>query len=200
MYPTSLISAADYVNKGEVAPTESHTIPSVGTYPVITLTYIPQGRTVTSLGVTIPSSISIKSSGGTVFSEVFDQQSLTAKTFYADPLNKAIYFSAADSGLVVSVDYLTRGDIIDADIVNNIQNDLRSLEMFKAGKLALEGGTGVVNLSSYLPATPNPTDMVVVATTSLGAVPTHTVNTSAKTVTFTGVGTETVNYIIYVTY
>lgn len=200
MYPANLINAADYVNKGKVAPTESHVIPNTAPYPVVTLKYIPQGRTVNASGITIPSSISIKSSGGTVFSEVFDQQSLTAKTFYADPLNKAIYFSAADSGLIVSIDYLTRGDIIDADIINNIQNDLRSLEMFKAGKLTLTSGTGTVNLSSYLPATPNPSDMIVVATTSLGTVPTYTVNTSAKTVTFTGSGSETVNYIIYVVY
>ena len=196
MYPNSLISIANYVNKGEIAPTETHTIPSVGTYPSITLTYIPQGRTVNNLGVTIPSSISIKSAGGTVFSEVFDQQSLVTKTFYADPLNKTIYFNAADYGLSVSVDYLTRGDIIDASIINTIQNDLRQVECIRAGQIQLAGGTGIVNLSAAIPVAISA--MYPIATTSVGTVPTYSVNTGAKTVTFTGAGTEYVNYIIYI--
>lgn len=195
MYPNDLIPKADFVNKGGVAPTESHTIPS-GPSPKIILKYIPQGRTVNEAGIVIPSSISIKSVGGNIFTEVFDMVSLVAKTFYADPLSKTIYFSSADSGTVISVDYLTRGDIIDASIVNTIQNHLRSVECIQIGRVQLNvNGSAEVDFSSKIDA--EIADMYVIAITSNNKVPTYTVNASEKKVIFTGDPSENVSYVIY---
>lgn len=195
MYPNRLIPIANYVNKGQVAPTETHVIPSTETYPSVKLAYIPQGRVVNNSGIVVPSSISVKSVGGTVFSEVFDRQSLVAKTFFADPLQKTIYFSKEDAGLVVLIDYLTRGDIIDASIINTIQNDLRQLECIRVGQIQLVDGEGVVDFSASVPEPIS--NMYVIATTSYGTVPSYEVDVESKTVTFGGEDTEYVNYLIF---
>ena len=196
-YPTTLIPIADYINKGVSQTSESHTITFSSSYYTVTLNYIPQGRFTNTNGVVIPSSITVMA-GSTSYAEVSEASLLVTNTFYADSTAKKLYFHSSNNNTGVLVTYLTRGDIVDASIVNTIQNDVRALERFIAGTATASGASLVVNLTNYT-AGITITSIVVIANTNQGAVPAYTLSNANKTITFTTANnTDTVNYILYI--
>ena len=208
-YPDTIIATPTYVDKGVQVPTDTYSLilqSGSPSYMTCTLPSRARGKTTLADGTTYSSSISVQR-GGDIFQEVFSLPVPSGKYFFhlddANTETSTLYFHITQVD-PVDVSYSTRGSIVKASIVNNIQSDLQAVETI------LGSGVSGVKAMQYgrIPTSAGPwtvpitytgtiTNLIPICSSDTGTIVTIDVS-SLTQVVFTPSGTTALNYLILV--